>query len=253
METTKKPNHEYRAYKAWNVMIEYAHQGMTVTYKALADAIGVHHRACRYFLDPIQDYCLAQKLPPLTSIVVNQEGKVGQGFIAWDTDNLEEGQNLVFHYNWSNYPNPFYYAEVGITQEDLYKELYDVEKAKDVYERVKVRGVAQSIFRQVLLEVYEGKCAFCNFKVEEALEAAHIIPWHYAQDEEKLDIRNGILLCSNHHKLFDHDIFKVNEDYTIGVTRYKSKLSGRKIRLPEDTGLWPKKDFIEKRASLIES
>jgi len=39
----------------------------------------------------IQDYCLEEKLPPLTILLVNQHGRPGEGFIAWDVDDLDEG------------------------------------------------------------------------------------------------------------------------------------------------------------------
>jgi putative restriction endonuclease len=66
-----------------------------------------------------------------------------------------------------------------------------------------VRGMAQAIFRKVLLRVYEGHCAFCGLTFEDALEASHLIPWGDATPQERLDPRNGLLLCSIHHSLLD--------------------------------------------------
>lgn len=117
---------------------------------------------------------------------------------------MKEGMDKVFSFNWRNLSNPFTYASNGSTKTVLPKELINNKLvSKDIYTKVKVRGVAQSIFRKALLEAYGGKCSFCGNRIPVLLEVAHIIPWSKCTDDEKLSINNGILLCSNHHKMFD--------------------------------------------------
>ncbi|MDF2557980.1 MAG: endonuclease [Bacillales bacterium] len=247
-----QPNHERRAFIAWDVLIKQVKKSKTITYKELADQVGVHWRACRFFLDFIQNYCIEEGVPPLTSIVVNAKGKVGKGFIAYDVNSLAECQEKVFNFNWLIYINPFQYTQNDDTQSKLVDDLLILNKSKEVYVKVKSRGVAQSLFRKALLDAYQTKCAFCNFRFPEALEAAHIVPWSMANDEEKLDVRNGLLLCSKHHKLFDKNIFMIAEDYTIKIKdSYKSKKVGQKINLPSNKQYLPIKEYINKRLSLI--
>lgn len=64
-------------------------------------------------------------------------------------------------------------------------------------------------FRRVILEAYENRCAVCEFAVKLegrplALEAAHI-KWHQALGPS--ETRNGLLLCTLHHNLFDKGVF----------------------------------------------
>ena len=77
-------NHEQRAFLTWDVLAGRATARGKCTYGETADLIGLHHRPLRYVLELIQEYCLAEKLPPLTIIVVNQQtGEPGAGFIGW--------------------------------------------------------------------------------------------------------------------------------------------------------------------------
>ncbi|MFZ3579475.1 HNH endonuclease [Virgibacillus sp. DJP39] len=250
---SKELNHEMRAYTAWDILVEWTKTSSTITYKELADRVGVHSRACKYFLEHIENYCIEQKLPPLTSIVVNHAGEIGQGFTEWDTDNLRKGQQLVYDFKWGNYLNPFAYAANDDTQQDLIKEIINGEGSQALYTKVKVKGIAQKIFRSALLKAYDSKCAFCNFKIPHALEAAHIVPWSESSDGEKLDIQNGVLLCSNHHKLFDNNIYYINSDLTIGINGYKSRLQDQKISLPKNKDHWPREDFLTRRTALSHS
>ncbi len=65
-------------------------------------------------LGVIQDWCLEEKKPPLTILVVNQgRHQSGQGFMAWDVANLEEGYEQVYVFPWSELPNPFEFADDG--------------------------------------------------------------------------------------------------------------------------------------------
>jgi hypothetical protein len=76
------------------------------------------------------------------------------------------------------------------TEADLVEMLVsDPESASDVFGRIKVRGMAQAIFRKVLVQVYEGRCAFCGLTFEDALEASHLIPLGEASAQERLDPR----------------------------------------------------------------
>lgn len=62
-------NQEERAALAWEVLIRIATENEVIRYKQLGDEIGIHHRAIRYVLAIIQDYCLNHELPPITILV----------------------------------------------------------------------------------------------------------------------------------------------------------------------------------------
>jgi putative restriction endonuclease len=74
-------------------------------------------------------------------------------------------------------------------------------------------------FRPQVLAAYKWQCVVCGFKlrlqvkpnrwVDAALEAAHI-KWHNAGGED--EVRNGLALCSLHHKAFDLGVFTVGKD-----------------------------------------
>jgi hypothetical protein len=91
-------NQVERASRAWPILTDRAKKRSTITYGELGQALGVHHRAVRYILGVIQDYCLEEKLPPLTILIVNASGKPGSGFIAFDLDKFQgrAGKGLRF-------------------------------------------------------------------------------------------------------------------------------------------------------------
>ncbi|WP_437791887.1 HNH endonuclease [Macrococcoides caseolyticum] len=66
---------------------------------------------------------------------------------------------------------------------------------------LKIR-TAQSEFRRNLLNKYNS-CFICNLSFEPLLIASHIKPWSLCSDRERLDVNNGLLLCTHHDKLFD--------------------------------------------------
>ena len=112
-----------RAANAWPLLTETAASQSKITYADLAQHLGIHPRPIRYVLGVIQDYCLGEKLPPLTILVVNRRGVPSEGFIAWDVDDLAEGYRLVYGYPWHELPNPFGFAESGTTLEQLAQRL----------------------------------------------------------------------------------------------------------------------------------
>lgn len=255
----EKVSQEQRASIAWTILTNIAKNKKKIRYKELADEVGVHHRVARFFLGLIQDYCLENQLPPLTILVVNQTGFPGKGFIAWDINNFEDGIQKVYGFNWDSIPNPFGYAESGTTQDELVQELLNnPDLSGDIYATVKIRGAAQPIFRKALLKAYNHTCAICGITRKHVLEATHIVPWSECSGKERLDIRNGILLCANHHKLFDAKIITLNDDFTINYydpdglkgdyseydKLFTINLHKKKINLPKDIKYYPDLKYI---------
>ncbi len=264
-ESGDEVNQAQRAFKAWKVLTELAPTGNNATYEDLAKAIGIHHRAIRYVLGLIQDYCLQNHLPPLTILVVNkQTTEPGAGFIAWSHDNLEEGRGQVRSFDWTKVSNPFEFASDGTAENELVTQLLDKPDASDeIYTKVKVRGMQQRIFRQALLKAYGGRCALSGVGFSEMLDAAHIIPWSQCSPDLKMNPRNGILMLCCYHRLFDIGILSIDEDYRVvfsNMTGVKltnadqalvSSLHGKDISLPKNKAFWPDKRLIRKRNERI--
>jgi putative restriction endonuclease len=262
-------NQYERAFRAWPLLTATAAKRSLITYVELGEDLHIHPRPIRYVLALIQDWCLHEKKPPLTILVVNQRWhRPGEGFIAWDVKNLEEGYEQVYSFPWSDLPNPFAFAAAGTTPEELAERLVVTpDKATDVYRQVRNRGFAQVVFRLALLTTYRRRCAFCGFSLTAALQAAHIIPWNDASVAQRMSPANGLLLCSTHHALFDADILSVTPDRKIVCLRSKVPghrwteadrhaaivLDGRPVALPADARLRPSDAALAYRATRVSS
>lgn len=83
-------------------------------------------------------------------------------------------------------------------------------------------------FRIKVITAYEYACGVCGFSVRLAdtligLEAAHV-KWHQAGGP---DVRkNGIALCSLHHKLFDRGAFTISPELAIQVSERVNGATG---------------------------
>ena len=71
-------------------------------------------------------------------------------------------------------------------------------------ERMVVQRVGQDIFRNALLDFWQGRCCVSGLAIPSLLRASHIKPWALcASDNERLDAFNGLLLAPNLDALFD--------------------------------------------------
>lgn len=70
--------------------------------------------------------------------------------------------------------------------------------------------IGQQWFKQSLLK-RENKCSLCSISDERFLIGSHIKPWRVANNKERLDVNNGLLLCPNHDSLFDRGYISFNE------------------------------------------
>lgn len=81
---------------------------------------------------------------------------------------------------------------------------------------VKMR-VNQGIFKEQLLCRY-SHCCLCNVTQKDFLIASHIKPWKDSDENERLDIENGLLLCPNHDKAFDRGYISFDDNGLIIIS-----------------------------------
>ncbi|BAS26347.1 HNH endonuclease [Limnochorda pilosa] len=97
--------------------------------------------------------------------------------------------------------------------EDSFGEVREMRR-RYTTAQVRVR-LHQRAFRERVLEAYQRQCAFCRFRREELLDAAHIVP--DSQPGGEPTVRNGLALCALHHSAFDRYFLGVTPDYEIQV------------------------------------
>lgn len=130
---------------------------------------------------------------------------------------------------------------------------FDISSPVDERRRVlseQVRRDGTAAFRQGLLRAWEGRCAISRIRVKQVLEAAHIFPYLGAATN---DLRNGILLRSDLHILFDahllsiqyHDgALRVCTSKRLGASPY-AKYQGRTVALPREIRCHPAPEVVE--------
>lgn len=112
--------------------------------------------------------------------------------------------------------------------------------------------LGQGAFRTAVLAAYDQKCAITGERTLPVLQAAHIRP--FAKSEEH-DVRNGLLLRSDLHALFDAGLVTVDAQHRFHVSsqirqRYENgrdyyAMQGRDIRLPSDERDRPLTEYLD--------
>lgn len=90
-------------------------------------------------------------------------------------------------------------------------------------ERLVVQRIGQDIFRKSLMEYWQGRCPLTGITDPALLRASHIVPWsECADDAQRLDVHNGLLLSALWDAAFDRALVTFAED---GVPEFSPKLS----------------------------
>jgi len=111
--------------------------------------------------------------------------------------------------------------------------------------------LGQGSFKIVVTDAYRRSCAITQERVLPVLEAAHIKPY---ADSGPHDVRNGVLLRSDMHKLFDRGYLTITPKLHIEVSRrireefdngeYYFTFHGRQINLPQRPFDQPSNKFL---------
>jgi predicted restriction endonuclease len=126
--------------------------------------------------------------------------------------------------------------------------MFDDARDRIITEITRRRG--QAAFRSALMIAYGGRCAISGCDVEQALEAAHILPYRGSATNV---VRNGLLLRADLHTLFDLNLLWVDaETFVVATAEALSSseyanFNGLKLRLPTRQADHPDKDIFKER------
>lgn len=127
------------------------------------------------------------------------------------------------------------------------------------------QSIRDPAFRRVVTQAYDYRCCATGLRLllpdgAAMVEAAHLIPFSETQDD---DPRNGIALTPNMHWALDRNLIAPTPSFTWRISKQiddrvpdfqeLSRLDGRKLFLPSQSNLWPKREALEWRASQIDS
>jgi putative restriction endonuclease len=118
--------------------------------------------------------------------------------------------------------------------------------------------LGQGSFRVVVTDLYERRCAVTGERTLPVLQAAHIRPYSADGPHEP---RNGLLLRSDLHTLFDRGYLTVTSERRLEVSRRIREefengrdyyaLAGKELRLPLNRDLSPAREYLDWHASNV--
>ncbi len=109
--------------------------------------------------------------------------------------------------------------------------------------------VGQGAYRKSILHRWRYKCAVTEYNDPKVLIASHIIPWKDSNDEQRLDVENGILLSPDFDALFDKHLLSFDLNGSIIYSRDVSKNSLKSLGI---TGNEQIKNLTEGNKSYLE-
>jgi hypothetical protein len=137
-----------------------------------------------------------------------------------DYDDFTNNQDLLEIYRWkpstagkSTKSTITKKGSISSGRKAKYKKPNETERRGLVTSRV-----GQGYYRQQLIEKWDGKCAVSKSDILPILIASHIVPWSEGNDEERLDVENGILLSPLYDALFDKHLISFDASGRIIVS-----------------------------------
>ena len=137
-----------------------------------------------------------------------------------DYDDFTNNQDLLEIYRWkpssagkSTRSTITKQGSISSDRKTKYKQPNETERRGLVTSRV-----GQGYYRQQLIEKWDGKCAVSKTDILPILIASHIVPWSEGNDEERLDVENGILLSPLYDALFDKYLISFDDEGKIIIS-----------------------------------
>lgn len=124
---------------------------------------------------------------------------------------------------------------------DPHVEPFQVQSLNRNKKKVKMESIGyrmasfrktQGRFRRELLKRNDC-CELCGMAVEPLLVASHILPWSVADEHQRQDPDNGLLLCVTHDALFDKGFITFEDDGRILISEMFPRQEWQRLSIDE--------------------
>lgn len=120
-------------------------------------------------------------------------------------------------------------AVLSATLERRLAAIPETERTLEVRQRI-----GQDVFREALMELWEGRCALSGLALPSPLlRASHAKPWAEGGDHERLNPFNGLLLAVQFDALFDAGLIAFNDEGRMRVSSRVTPDTRKLLRLEE--------------------
>lgn len=100
-------------------------------------------------------------------------------------------------------------------------------------ERLLVQRIGQNVFRDALMEYWGGRCPLTGITDPALLRASHIVPWAECDDEQRLDVHNGLLLSALWDAAFDRGLVSFADDGSVLTAPALTSAAVQALRIDE--------------------
>jgi len=168
----------------------------------------------------------------LTMINLEPEG-VSREWLAQLKDINGDNQKYAPK-EWINFlvNGPSKLVSLNTKQKETIDNIYNVTLPSEKQYLRKVR-TTQGKFRERLLKD-APVCKVCGMNIPGLLVASHIKPWKDSDDDERIDVYNGLLLCPAHNAAFDNGYISFDRDGIIILSDFLDEKNIELLGLRED-------------------
>lgn len=125
-----------------------------------------------------------------------------------DLEALHAGVSQAYRLSLSLPTLPLELFQAELEREGVDDTLGETEGRAEIRIRI-----GQPIFRQALMDYWNGACPLTGITDPELLRASHIVPWaDCTTDAQRLDVHNGLLLSSLWDAAFDTGLISFSDD-----------------------------------------
>lgn len=131
-----------------------------------------------------------------------------------DFDDFTKNQDLLEIYRWKPTVAGMTSKSKVVKKGIISKERIQKYKKPNETERqgLVISRVGQGFYRQQIIEKWGGQCAISGIDILSILISSHIVPWAESNDQERLDVENGILLSPVYDALFDKHLISFDNN-----------------------------------------
>jgi HNH endonuclease len=98
-------------------------------------------------------------------------------------------------------------------------------------ERWVIQRIGQDVFRSALMDYWNARCPLTGITDPALLRASHIVPWSDCNDEQRLDVHNGLLLSALWDAAFDCGLVSFADNGSVLASSQLSETSRRALDL----------------------